>query len=88
MQQGIDACIQLNQWNLAIDLAKKHNVREIDALLVKYAELLLDKKKLFNAVELYRNANHYLEAAKLLYKVEYSSSYFYDSLYSTRYSTM
>ena len=55
---------------MAIDLAKKHNVKEIDSLLAKYAHHLLEKDKIINAVELYRKASHYLEAAKLLYKVE------------------
>ncbi|ELT97636.1 hypothetical protein CAPTEDRAFT_160931 [Capitella teleta] len=69
VKAAIDCCVQLNQWNTAIDLAKTHNVREIDSLLAKYAKHLLEKNKIINAVELYRKANHYLEAAKLLYKV-------------------
>ena len=54
---------------MAIDLAKTHNVKEIDSLLAKYAQHLLEKNKVFNAIELYRKAGHYLEAAKLLFKV-------------------
>lgn len=27
VKAAIDACIQLNQWNMAIDLAKVHNVK-------------------------------------------------------------
>jgi WD repeat-containing protein 35 len=69
VKTAIDCCVQLNQWNTAIDLAKTHNVREIDSLLAKYAKHLLEKNKIINAVELYRKANHYLEAAKLLFKV-------------------
>ena len=55
---------------MAIDLAKAHNVREIDSLLAKYAQHLLEKNKIVNAIELYRKAGHYLEAAKLLFKVQ------------------
>ena len=54
---------------MAIDLAKAHNVREIDSLLAKYAQHLLEKNKIVNAIELYRKAGHHLEAAKLLFKV-------------------
>ena len=72
MKQAIDCCVKLNQWNQAIELAKTHNVREIDALLAKYAQHLLEKDKIINAIELYRKANHFLEAGKLLFKVSVS----------------
>ena len=58
---------------MAIDLAKAHNVKEIDSLLAKYAQHLLEKNKIFNAIELYRKAGHHLEAAKLLFKVSLSN---------------
>ncbi|XP_013413466.1 WD repeat-containing protein 35-like [Lingula anatina] len=69
VKQAIDACVHLNQWNQAIDLAKQHNIKEIDSLLAKYAQHLLEKKKELSAIELYRKASHYLEGAKLLFKV-------------------
>lgn len=69
MKAAIDCCVQLNQWTTAIELAKSHNVKEIDALLTKYAQHLLQKKKIINAIELYRKAGNFLEAAKLLFKV-------------------
>jgi len=69
IKAAIDCCVNLNQWNMAIDLAKTHNVREIDSLLAKYAQHLLEKNKVVNAIELYRKAGHHLEAAKLLFKV-------------------
>jgi len=59
----------LNQWNTAIDLARNHNVRDTEPLLVKYAETLLENNKTFSAVELYRKANHQVDAAKLLFQV-------------------
>ena len=68
--------MQLNQWHRAIELAKKHNLREIDTLLAKYAKHLLDKDKTIEAIELYRKANHFLDAAKLLYKVSAAHSSF------------
>ncbi|XP_053382408.1 WD repeat-containing protein 35-like isoform X3 [Mercenaria mercenaria] len=69
VKAAIDCCVNLNQWNMAIDLAKAHNVREIDSLLAKYAQHLLEKNKIVNAIELYRKAGHHLEAAKLLFKI-------------------
>jgi len=69
VQQAIDTCVHLNQWNTAIDLARNHNVRDTEPLLVKYAETLLQNNKTFSAVELYRKANHQVDAAKLLFQV-------------------
>ena len=69
VQQAIDTSVHLNQWNTAIDLARNHNVRDTEPLLVKYAETLLHKNKTFSAVELYRKANHQVDAAKLLFQV-------------------
>ena len=73
VQQAIDTCVNLNQWNMAIDLAHGHNVRDTEPLLVKYAETLLDQNKTFSAIELYRKANHQVDAAKLLFEVWTSS---------------
>uniref|UniRef100_A0A1I8HZR4 WD_REPEATS_REGION domain-containing protein n=1 Tax=Macrostomum lignano TaxID=282301 RepID=A0A1I8HZR4_9PLAT len=69
VKDAINTCVQLNQWTTAIELAKQHNLRDIDALLTQYANHLLDKNKLVNAVELYRKAGHFLEAAKYMHKL-------------------
>lgn len=69
IKKAIDSCVDLNQWNTAIELAKTHNVREIDSLLAKYASHLLEKNKIVSAIELYRKAGHFLNAAKLLFKL-------------------
>ena len=53
VKEAIDCCVQLNEWDQAIDLAQKHNIKEIDNLLAKYASYLLDKKKTLDAIELY-----------------------------------
>ncbi|XP_072266186.1 WD repeat-containing protein 35 [Pyxicephalus adspersus] len=66
---AVDACMHLNQWNKAVELAKNHNMKEIGSLLAKYASHLLEKNKTLDAIELYRKANHFLEAAKLLFKI-------------------
>eukprot|EP00039_Didymoeca_costata_P008719 m.115408 g.115408 ORF g.115408 m.115408 type:complete len:1163 (+) comp14202_c1_seq1:133-3621(+) len=67
IKEAIDVCISLNQWDVAIELANRHNVKDIDTLLAKYASHLLSKDKVTDAIELYIKAKHYLEAAKLLY---------------------
>ncbi|KAG8445687.1 hypothetical protein GDO86_010460 [Hymenochirus boettgeri] len=66
---AVDACVHLNQWNKAVELAKNHNMKEIGSLLAKYASHLLEKNKTLEAIELYRKANHFLEAAKLMFKI-------------------
>ncbi|RYG47363.1 hypothetical protein EON67_08655, partial [archaeon] len=40
---AIDACVQLNQWDKAIELAEAHNLPQIEGLLSKYASRLLDE---------------------------------------------
>ena len=36
-----------------MELAKKHNIKETDSLLAKYAAHLLEKEKILDAIELY-----------------------------------
>lgn len=57
------------QWNKAVELTRTHNMKEIKSLLSKYASHLLEKNKTLEAVELYRKAHHFLDAAKLMFKV-------------------
>jgi len=66
LKTAVDTCVLLNQWDLAVTLAQQHNFQQIEGLLAKYAQHLLDKNKKIEAVQLYRKANHHTEAAKLL----------------------
>nr|CAD7408133.1 unnamed protein product [Timema cristinae] len=68
VKNGVDACVGLNQWDQAIDLAKKYKLPEIGTLLKKYATHLLEKGRILEAVELYRKANHFVDAAILLHQ--------------------
>jgi len=52
-----------------VELAKNHSMKEIGPLLSKYASHLLEKNKTLEAVELYRKAHHFLDAAKLMFTV-------------------
>ncbi|KAK2578200.1 hypothetical protein KPH14_011656 [Odynerus spinipes] len=63
---AVDTCVRLNHWDQAIDLAKTYKMAQIGELLNKYANHLLSNGKRLQAVELYKKANYYLEAAKLL----------------------
>lgn len=69
IKSAVDTCVSLNQWDQAVELAKQYKLPEINNLLSKYATHLLEKNKLFEAVELYRKANHFLDAAKLMFQV-------------------
>eukprot|EP00927_Polykrikos_kofoidii_P070639 TRINITY_DN67050_c0_g1_i1.p1 TRINITY_DN67050_c0_g1~~TRINITY_DN67050_c0_g1_i1.p1 ORF type:complete len:1238 (+),score=226.96 TRINITY_DN67050_c0_g1_i1:119-3832(+) len=66
VKTAVDTCVMLNQWDLAVNLAQQQNFQQIETLLAKYAQHLLDKNKKIEAVQLYRKANRHTEAAKLL----------------------
>ncbi|XP_046828988.1 WD repeat-containing protein 35 [Vespa crabro] len=66
---AVDTCVRLNYWDQAIDLAKTYKMAQIGELLNKYANHLLSNGKRLQAIELYKKANYYLEAAKLLIKL-------------------
>ncbi|XP_048791015.1 WD repeat-containing protein 35 isoform X2 [Lagopus muta] len=68
-KDAVDTCVHLNQWNKAVELAKNHNMKEIGSLLARYATHLLEKNKILDAIELYRKANYFFEAAKLMFKI-------------------
>ena len=63
---AIDCCVLLNQWDQAIELAEKYQFPQIETLLTKYANYLMGKNQIYQAVELYRKANRHMEAARLL----------------------
>ena len=48
------------QWSRAVELAKLHQVEDIDSLLAKYASHLLQNNKILNAIELYPTNAHSL----------------------------
>ncbi|KAL1124025.1 hypothetical protein AAG570_001795 [Ranatra chinensis] len=69
VQNAVEACVSLNQWDQAVALAETHAMLpQIASLLDRYATSLLEKDRHLEAVHLYRKANRYLEAAKLLFK--------------------
>ncbi|KAH0621957.1 hypothetical protein JD844_023742 [Phrynosoma platyrhinos] len=68
-KDAVDICVNLNQWSKAVELAKQYNMKEIGSLLARYASQLLEKNKPLDAVELYRKANYFFDAAKLMFKI-------------------
>ncbi|KAI1284858.1 WD repeat-containing protein 35 [Halotydeus destructor] len=69
VQDAVNCCVHLNEWNTAIALAREHDLTDIDELLSKYASHLLEKKRFFDVVELYRKANRTSDAANMLLKI-------------------
>ena len=69
IKAAVDTCVRLNQWDEGIRLAKQYNISQVDTLLAKQANNFLEQNKVFNAIELYRKARHYLDAARLMFEV-------------------
>jgi WD repeat-containing protein 35 len=69
VKSAIDCCVLLNRWGVAVDLAEKHKFPQIQTLLSKYANHILQSKDIqarITAVRLYRKANKSAEAGRLL----------------------
>eukprot|EP00750_Incisomonas_marina_P007988 INCI15131.1.p1 GENE.INCI15131.1~~INCI15131.1.p1 ORF type:complete len:1219 (-),score=232.56 INCI15131.1:1496-5152(-) len=69
VKAAIDCCVLLNRWGVAVELAEKHKFPQIQTLLAKYANHILqtdDIQARITAVRLYRKANKSAEAGRLL----------------------
>jgi WD repeat-containing protein 35 len=69
VKKAIDVCVLNNKWNMAVELAEKNNFFQIEALVNKFANILIEKNKKMDLVELYRKAHKHPEAAKMLIKI-------------------
>ena len=69
IKKAIDHCVQMNKWDLAVDLAEKHNFQQIDGLINKFAKVLFEKNRKMDLVELYRRAHRHTDAAKMIIKI-------------------
>jgi WD repeat-containing protein 35 len=67
IKDAVDVCVFLNQWDMAKALADQHDYKGVDSLFTKYASHLMEKGKITTAIDAYREAGQYLDAAKLLY---------------------
>jgi WD repeat-containing protein 35 len=64
---AIDSCVKQHQWQAALTLAEAHTPSgDIQKILGAYASQLRASGKQLHAVELYRKANQYHDAARLL----------------------
>jgi len=65
---AIDLCVKQHQWEAALNLAEGGAVPsgDLQKILAQYAAHLLSQGKQLHAVELYRKANQYTDAARLL----------------------
>lgn len=69
IKRAIDICVLMNKWNLAVDLAHKHGLFQIEGLVNKFCNILIEKNKKMDLVEFYRKAQRNTEAAKILIKI-------------------
>jgi len=74
VKAAVDACVLLNQWDQAVELAERHSFQQIEGLLAKYASHLLEKDKKMAAIDLYRKANKHTEVARLLVELGRASA--------------
>lgn len=65
-KKGVDVAIINNYWGVAVEIAERNNMVQIDGLISKYAKMLLDKNRKLEAIELFRKANRNPEAASML----------------------
>ncbi|MCP9265269.1 hypothetical protein DINM_020523 [Dirofilaria immitis] len=71
LNEALDVCIQLNQWEQAVQLSKTYNLRNVHLLLNRYAEQLTgSNEKTLAAMQLYKRAGKYLEAARIVFDTE------------------
>lgn len=69
VKAAVNTCVQLKQWGTAVELAQKHKMPQISALLEKHAAQLLQEGRLPEAIELQRKAGRYMDAARLMTKL-------------------
>ena len=62
----VHRCVKQHQWEAALTLAEGQNYPDLPKVLAQYASHLLAAGKQLHAVELYRKANQYTDAARLL----------------------
>lgn len=53
---AVNTCVQLRQWGTAVELAQKYKMPQVNALLNKHAQHLLQEGKLPEAIELQKKA--------------------------------
>nr|CAI5867673.1 unnamed protein product [Callosobruchus analis] len=66
---AVQLCISHNRWDVAIELAKTHNMSEISDLLLKYTDHLVEQGQLWEAIQMNYQAKFYYIAGSQAFKV-------------------
>ncbi|VDL79711.1 unnamed protein product [Nippostrongylus brasiliensis] len=73
--EALDACIQLNNWEMAVSLSRTHKLQDVNVLMGKYVEELKESsERSLAAVQLYRRAGRFLDGARVLAEDERKKS--------------
>lgn len=69
VSSAVNICVYLNQWNTAVELAEAHKFKEIQQVIMKYSDYLLNQGRKWDAIQLFRKANYCQKSAQLLFTV-------------------
>jgi WD repeat-containing protein 35 len=67
--KALECCIELNEWSQAKIISSRFGLGDVDKMIIQKANELLNDNCLLLAVQLYKRAGYYIEAAKLLNEV-------------------
>ena len=71
---AVDCCVLLNQWDKALELAEKYDFPQVEGLLTRFAQTLIQENRKLDIVELYRRANKPDEAAKWVGEIAFEAA--------------
>ncbi|CAG9759523.1 unnamed protein product [Ceutorhynchus assimilis] len=74
IKPAIDLCILHNRWDVAIDLARKHNIGKIQDLLIKYTNHLIEQNQIMTTIEINIQAKFFSLAAEHAFKLAKANS--------------
>lgn len=77
IKNAINLCILYNRWDMAIELAKKHNISKISDLLTKYTAHLISQGQIMTAIQVNIQAEHYMLAAEHVFEVSMNNNFSY-----------
>ena len=70
VELAIETCTKLNQWDKALQLSNQYMVKiNVGELFSRHISQLLQQGRILDAVQSYRKADQFLEAAELLFEV-------------------
>lgn len=67
IKAAINTCMDLNHWDIGMDLAMKHDqLKYVESTMVKHTTNLLESGNPLHAVQVYMKGGQQLEAAQIL----------------------